>query len=134
MIEQLPRTVKIGAFDIAIWPMSDDESRRCGDAGQFDAAKSAIYVVTQREPRYVAETLLHEILHACWWDGSLGKDTKEEPAVSVLSYRLAAVFRDNPSLARWLLCCIADRREPGADEIYPTGIKAPKPFTRLPAA
>lgn len=62
-------------------------------------------------PDYVAETLLHEVLHSCLRvaacdpdaDARAGLDDVEERAVSALSGPLLAALRDNPQLIAFLL-------------------------------
>jgi len=97
---KLPASVKVGHRDIAIVLASRAELD--GAYGDFLDDAQRIRLDRERKPQSQAETLIHEILHACWpahW--SLVGDV-EETFVSTLAPRLAAVWRDNPALVDWL--------------------------------
>jgi hypothetical protein len=46
--------------------------------------------------------VLHELLHALWFDRLEPEPMPEERAVGALGAGLAALVRDNPWLASWL--------------------------------
>jgi histidinol-phosphate/aromatic aminotransferase/cobyric acid decarboxylase-like protein len=50
------------------------------------------------EPRYTADTIVHEILHACWANTPLTSSKKptEEDVVRGLTPGITTVFLDNP--------------------------------------
>jgi hypothetical protein len=71
--------------------------------GSFDDAD---LVITLREayvnPYLEVDVILHELLHAIWWDGGLEKGDDEERVVRVLATRLMQVWRDNPALIKFI--------------------------------
>ena len=80
------------------WPEDggmDDDNRW----GECDKRRGMIRVSSlQRPPDALAETLVHEILHALIYDaGTEWDDDMEEQVVRLLSPRLAAFIRDNPT-------------------------------------
>jgi len=62
-----------------------------------------IKIAKHKEPTALADTVLHELLHACWTTMNLDGREEEERAVSALATALIAVMRDNPKFSRWLL-------------------------------
>lgn len=62
-----------------------------------------IKIARHEEPTALADTVIHELLHACWTTMNLDSNENEERAVSALATALIAVLRDNQKFARWLL-------------------------------
>ena len=62
-----------------------------------------IKIARHKEPTALADTVLHELLHACWTTMNLHDREEEERDVSALATALIAVMRDNPKFSRWLL-------------------------------
>lgn len=99
----LPKSIRVGfkTYDILPWPIEnviDDAS-----LGRCEHFKSQIHVaVGGRAWSDVAETLIHEILHACWYVARLEDAPPEEKAVATLASGLAQVLSDNPALRAWL--------------------------------
>ena len=95
----LPSSVKVGPYDYRIVVDEPGEHE-----GEFRSRKMEIgIVVKDRHPRHIAETLLHEILHAVNHVADVGDTTDEEASVTRSSPILFAVMRDNPDLMDYLL-------------------------------
>lgn len=71
--------------------------------GQCDRQRGIIYVCDQFDPAVVADTLIHEVLHAIWHEYGMQDDDKEERTVHMMATGLTQLFRDNPALIRYLL-------------------------------
>ena len=97
---RLPRTIKVGANTVSVRMMKNDILK--GDCGDFDPANMLIRINSKLGPHQVALTLIHECLHAMWWDAGLPKKEGEERIVSALEGRLGALIRDNPKLITYL--------------------------------
>ena len=97
---RLPRKVKVGANTVFV-RMSKNDSLK-GDCGEFDPANMLIRINSKLGAHQVALTLIHECLHAMWWDAGLPKKEGEERIVSALEGRLGALIRDNPKLVSYL--------------------------------
>lgn len=114
-----PTSVTVGhaTYDIR-WieetPWMKEFAAQADKGGFFWVDGNVICMRTQNEgdDRHddsLRETLLHEILHACWHHtnmahhGAVEKDDLEEWVVGTLSFPLIAVLRANPDLVRWLL-------------------------------
>lgn len=99
----LPTALKIGFKDYEIGELSLDEvlaEDRLGDCNDY--AGTIRVAVENRRPQDVAETLLHETLHAIWHTHKLQDGDDEERIVSVTAAALAQVLRDNPLLRQFL--------------------------------
>lgn len=93
---QPPRGVTIGWRRYQIAPLTAGD-----DAGECDADR-AIIRLRAGDGAYMAHTLLHEILHACYDQAALRRKDGEERVVSGLANTLAQVLRDNPAVAAFL--------------------------------
>ena len=99
----LPSHVRIGYETYKVSPMPKAERDIEGD---FTSSSQLIRVrVGGRSPRFIANTLLHEILHGVFYQAGLRDSlslnhAKEEAIVNCLANGLSQVFRDNPELAK----------------------------------
>jgi hypothetical protein len=98
---KLPAGVKIGAYDYTVLEWDHREARAAGRAGETDRMNKIIRVDMSFDER-TAETLLHEVIHAAWYEWGLRKGDDEERCVEVLGFALATVARDNPDLFPWI--------------------------------
>lgn len=103
MVDALPDVVRIGAFDFAIEKMDVRDAMSRGVYGQCSTQLQIISIQRHMPSRQKAiDTLLHELLHAIWWERDLEDADKEERTVGCLGTGLVQVHRDNPWLADWI--------------------------------
>ncbi len=105
-----PGSVAVGAH---VWRVlaDADASARCveaGDRGHALPDRQVIELDGNRPASGIAETLLHEVLHAALDDAGANAVPKLgcellELVVSLLSPRLLATLRDNPALVDYLI-------------------------------
>jgi hypothetical protein len=101
----LPSSVRVGYRDFSIteWPWSDARDAAGGPFfGDCNVNHSAIRVCTDFGPQRTCNTVVHELLHACWSSACLGDKEPEEKVVQALADQLTQVFRDNPELILFL--------------------------------
>ena len=96
----LPSTIKVGFRTYAVKLMPADWHN--DEVGYHDEVAEVIRV-RKGKPAEMANTLLHELGHAAWELGSLGKRAKEERAVTVLANVLCGVIADNPEVVEYLI-------------------------------
>lgn len=103
--------VKVGHIDVIVrgndGPIGDTE-----DAGQWDGTKGECVINTQQSPALIAETVIHELMHALWLNAGLPGRASEERAVNSLSKGLSSLIRDNPELIRQLARALNGRPFP----------------------
>lgn len=99
-----PTKVKIGPHRYTIH--LEDTIESDGSIGTFLEERGEIHIKSGLSTTLTGETLLHELLHACFVglgvDGTFGT-TDEEVIAAVSAYNLAQIFQDNPSVIKWLL-------------------------------
>lgn len=98
----MPRRVVVGSRIYRIVDMDDLYVSRSKRQGEVNFAHGEIAIWGHLRGPSVAETLLHELFHCCYYSGDLEDDDTEEKTVSVLSHQMIQVMRDNPELIRWM--------------------------------
>jgi hypothetical protein len=98
----LPKSVRIGYRDYTIENWASNMAAGAHRYGECDKMNGIIRVDTQFGPVKAANTLLHEIMHACCDIGEREDADNEERTVSVLAGTLTQVWRDNPDLVAFM--------------------------------
>lgn len=107
-----PRRVQVGPYRLALivdTKRLDEEAVECGKrrgefAGRTNVADGTIYLRDDLAPDYAAETLLHELMHACFVTvGDPLNDEAEEQACSALAATLLDTLRRQPRLLAYLI-------------------------------
>lgn len=97
----IPKSIKIGPYDYKI-VIEDEDWLQMNDCyGSCYDLKKTITVVLLDNP-CVIDTLLHEIMHACYTVMGIREKEGEEATVSKLATAMTMVFRDNPELVELL--------------------------------
>jgi Zn-dependent peptidase ImmA (M78 family) len=97
------KSIRIGYRTYQIKAWTDLELVTTESYGQCDKQRGIIYVCTHLDDVVIADTLLHEVLHAVWHEYGLQDDDREERIVHTLASGLIQVMRDNPQVIRYLL-------------------------------
>jgi len=96
----LPEYIKVGPYDISVRVISSELAARLKEDGDFDG--ETIHIADGQRGPQLADTILHELLHAIYATFGLKDEDEEERIVSALATGLVGVLRDNPNFARWL--------------------------------
>lgn len=98
---ELPQSIKIGGFNWVV-ELSKDVSNQGSVYGSTHHSSQKFFIEPGLTEQKQSQTLIHEILHAIWWQSGLGKiyDSKEtkdveETVVHALSMGLHQVMKDN---------------------------------------
>jgi cob(I)alamin adenosyltransferase len=96
----IPTLVKIGAVDYKILL----EGAEADEYGSCDTATQTIHISKNQTAQTVADTLLHEIMHAIWNESGIFilKRPSEETIVRTMSTWVRMVLRDNPHVAAFI--------------------------------
>ena len=74
------------------------------DGLKLSGRHSNLYHLIEYSSNYpaseVVDTLIHEMLHACWDLHVTNEHTEEEAVVTGLAHGLTQVFKDNPKLVQ----------------------------------
>ena len=93
----LPEHIKVGPFDIAVVEIAADVASRLREDGDFDG--DTIHIAAGQRGPALADTVMHELLHAIFKTFALKDEDDEERIVSAIATGLIGVFRDNPNFA-----------------------------------
>lgn len=102
-----PKTVKIGPYRYTIEQMSPDAADLAGLYGCAIPGQSRILLAEGTSPEMLADTALHEIIHAINQSRGVGDGAKEEVFTSQASTGLCEFWQNNPEFVSWwevLLC------------------------------
>lgn len=101
---RLPERVKVGYKTYRIEPQSEADTDNDDHLG-FANHKQGLIRTQDHGPKHdCANTLLHEILHACMYVGEAGLDyDAEERAVTVTANLLIGIMQSNPEVMRWIM-------------------------------
>jgi hypothetical protein len=112
-----PEKIKIGWKDVKIKYVDPTFAKNNTDFyGQYLSRTSTIEVQKELKDSDLANTVLHEVIHACIYNSSLnaeggalvdGKD--EEQVVNSMTNQLMMVFKDNPWFLDFLKENIEDK-------------------------
>lgn len=104
--DKMPKLISIGYRTYEVTPLEMADHEMTEKYGWCDKANCNIYVYTGGEAMVVADTLLHEVLHAVWAHMGLDDKHEEEAVVNRLSTGLSTVMYDNPDLVDFIKYCI----------------------------
>lgn len=106
---KLPTTIKIGIYVYTLkhWHPAEAEEKEC--LGLCDRFNFIIYVRNDLPDSSFAETLEHEINHACWHAAALKSRAQEETVVNRLTPVMIMARRDNPDIYGWIDKAIAQK-------------------------
>lgn len=109
--KKVPATLKIGPFNYDIvLDAAQHNAFRVKDGqdldsiGNTDTAGQKIYIQSDLPYEVLSETLLHEIMHAIYYNSAIEhmKEPSEEVIVSLISIGLFSVLKENPKLVEYL--------------------------------
>jgi len=104
-LPQAPTSIRIGPYDFEIrwWGRNEEEGK--ARFGETDLNNQVICLPKTRKRQKLANTFIHEVLHACQlvYGRDLDKEGKvpEEDAIVANSIGLCAFFRENREAAEW---------------------------------
>ncbi len=117
--EQLPATIKIGWKDVKLERVKTSFIKNNSDYwGQYVARENKIEIQEEAKGLDLANTLLHEVIHAIVYHSSLNAqggplhdDDHEEQAVNSMTNWMMTVLRDNPWFLETIKQSIAEEKE-----------------------
>lgn len=104
----LPGSIRVGYRTYRVEEFEILDATSADKFGECDHIRGLIRVRMDLGPVVIANTLLHEVLHACCEVGGLQDDDKEERVVEVLSNQLTQVWRDNFEWSSWMEAMLTD--------------------------
>ncbi|MCY1363934.1 hypothetical protein D9M69_507170 [compost metagenome] len=95
----LPKRVRVGRywFDVEVIPPFEGS-----EFGHMNIGSQMIRVCEGQRPENLANTFIHEVIHAIHWaNGLLGEKSDEEDYTVAAANGLCAFWQDNPEAVAW---------------------------------
>ena len=103
LFNSLPKTIRLGAFDIDVICKEGVEVGGRLAHGCWRGSDQVIELDTKNiSNRHLLCVLLHELNHALFWYFEIIPSAKEEQIVSCLSTGWTEIYRNNPKLVEWI--------------------------------
>ncbi|QCI92584.1 SprT family zinc-dependent metalloprotease [Novosphingobium sp. EMRT-2] len=104
-VSGLPNSVRVGLQNYRLIVTDDLEQ-----LGRTWPDKRTITIRADQPERHDAvDTVIHELIHACFFAFNLPDEDHKEETVASLGTALTTVFRDNPALLGWIVKNVKDR-------------------------
>lgn len=98
---KLPKSVRIGHRNYTIVHWRPAQSAGRGAYGECSLPEAEIRVDTSSGIEKARETLLHEILHAIYYEWAMQDEDKEERIVATYATAITTAMVMNPELRKW---------------------------------
>lgn len=106
MTAKLPTPIKIGYKEVSLETISTEDAEKEGIYGKYESYNETISIQEGLKGPVLADTLVHELLHAIWNHQGTGDvqglARHEEFLVNTLSTGLIQVLHDNPDLLTYI--------------------------------
>lgn len=102
-MSKLPEYVKVGPYTYTVTAKPTGWLNAHGKYGHCDDVAKEICIAVVEDQTTTADTLIHEVLHACFAFMGLTSDDSEETIVSRMASCQLMVMRDNPDLVAFLM-------------------------------
>ena len=92
---KLPKTIKLGHFNIKIKPLPNELASSDEQEGSFHGSTRTIYIdenIIEKGGVDLVSVLLHELLHVSYYKNNLSKDSREEDLANAFSNDLTELF------------------------------------------
>lgn len=107
MAPTYPRTIRVGPLDWTIKPWDARAANNSAAYGMCDKGTLTILIQEDLPIQWEQHVVLHELLHAMHSTGGVRElvsdGNLEEGTVSIFTYQLQGLMRDNPELMDYLL-------------------------------
>ena len=91
----LPKTIKLGHFNIKIKPLDPELASHSEEEGSFHSNTRTIYIdqnIIDKEGVDLVNVIIHELLHASYYKNNLSKTSTEEDLVNSFSNDLTELL------------------------------------------
>ena len=96
----IPKQLKIAGKTVIIELIDLEQAQEEEVWGQFMADEMKIQICAEHKPEFVLDTLIHEILHACYSYWNMQDHDDEERIVHTMASALQGLFTENAHLLR----------------------------------
>jgi hypothetical protein len=98
----MPRSLKIGNFRFAVELQDAGDANASSSFGHMNPVNQMIRMAPDQNAQNLADTFIHEVLHAIHFHfGLLGDDKDEEDFTTMGAHGLCQLWQDNPQAMAW---------------------------------
>lgn len=105
----IPASIRVGYKTYTVGDMDKVRHMECGRYGEMNAIKSTVAIHRLGDITEDGNTMLHELLHCCYWAMDISDKDDEESTVAKLANGLTQVWQDNPDLIAFLDAALGQR-------------------------
>lgn len=98
---KMPKAVRIGCFSYVVQVIEEEGAEIAGIAGAMHSLRQRIRIRAGMTPQQVANTFIHEVLHAIHHVYGLRDGCDEETFTELSANGLCAFWQDNPKAVKW---------------------------------
>ena len=98
--EYIPKRLKIAGKTVKVELIGLEQAQEEEVWGQFMADEARIQICAEHTPEFVLDTLLHEILHACYAYWNMQDHDDEERIVHTMASALQSLYTENANLLK----------------------------------
>ena len=99
--KKIPSTVKIGCYSFKVEVGPSWAFQNSSELGHCNLDECAIRLSPTLSPQQLANTFLHEVIHAIHWVYGLEDTSNEERFTNETANGLCALWQDNPQTMDW---------------------------------
>ncbi|MPQ56290.1 hypothetical protein [Duganella sp. FT27W] len=104
--DTIPKSVRIGSYDFKVVVMPNFEQASDTVYGDMNAVLQRIRICDDLAPARLANTFMHEVMHAIHMFYGVGDKTIEEDTTFLTTNGLCAFWMNNPEAAAWWVDCV----------------------------
>lgn len=98
----LAKEVRVGCYTFTVNVTEAADAAANNEFGHTNFLSLRIRLSPNQAPQQLANTMLHECMHAIHWVYGLRDDSDEESFTNLSANGLCAFFQDNPDVMTWL--------------------------------
>jgi hypothetical protein len=98
----IPKSLKIGNFRFSVSVQESGDSQAMMAFGHMNPISQSIRLAPDQNAQNLADTFIHEVLHAIHWHFELmGENVDEEDFTTRTAHGLCQLWQDNPAAMAW---------------------------------
>lgn len=99
--EGIPKKLKIGCYSFRVEVLEADDAEADAQFGHMNSVNQKIRVRPGMTAQNLADTFIHEVIHAIHWHANLYNDNTEEEFTLLTAHGLCSLWQDNPKAMKW---------------------------------
>lgn len=98
---RMPKRLKIGCYPFRVELLTPEDAETVGQLGHMSSLSQTIRLRPGMTRQDLADTFIHEVLHAIHWQADLFDGNTEESFTLLTAHGLCLLWQDNPQAMKW---------------------------------